>query len=93
MTKQSAEGQTPSLRALALQSIEFGGAVGVTDEMCLSVVTATYPDVGMERIHTEFDSLEADGLVTLVRRENWPLRAQLTQRGRDMAADSQTSSP
>lgn len=88
MTQKQAAA-APSLRALILKTIDLGGAIGVNDEMCLSVVAHAHPDVGMERIRSELASLEADGLVTLLRRENRPLRVRFTQRGRDMA-DSQT---
>ncbi len=73
-----------ALRWTILRTMKVGGHLGATEKMCLDVARAEYIGVTAERVRTEFDYLEARGLIEIERSDIRAWRAKLTRPGRDV---------
>ena len=78
------QARTESARWIILQTTGIGGHIGVTDDMILPVLRASWLDASREFLHNEIDYLESRKLVTTERPPLKPWRVKLTRHGRDV---------
>ena len=79
-----AQARIESARWIILQTTGIGGHIGVTDDMILPVLCASWLAASREFLHNEIDYLESRALVTTERPALKPWRVKLTRHGRDL---------
>ena len=71
-------------RWIILQTTSLGGHIGVTEEMVLPVLRASWLGTSRELMRNEIDYLERRGLITTDRSPLKPWRIHLTRAGQDV---------